>query len=97
LSSLFISILLSVLIFYVFVSLSSVSPSWCCKTHILGIHIANTQQAWVAEPFSKWGGTSARQKNYRQFCGVSWQLWRHKHWNITPLPIHHMKVKITLF
>jgi len=24
-------------------------------------------QAWVAEPFSKWGGTNARQKNYRRF------------------------------
>jgi len=23
--------------------------------------------AWVAEPFSKWGGTSARQKSYRKF------------------------------
>jgi len=22
---------------------------------------------WVAEPFSKWGGTSARQKNYTKF------------------------------
>jgi len=23
--------------------------------------------AWVAEPFSKWGGTSARHKNYIKF------------------------------
>jgi len=25
-------------------------------------------------------------------CGLNWQLWRHKHWNMTLLPIHHMRV-----
>jgi len=29
-------------------------------------------QAWVAEPFSKWRGTSARQKNYRKFLWFEW-------------------------
>jgi len=29
------------------------------------------------------------QKN---FCGLKWQLWRRKHWNMTSLPIHHIKV-----
>jgi len=24
-------------------------------------------RSWVAEPFSKWGGTTARQINYRRF------------------------------
>ena len=40
----FIFILLSVLIFYVSVSLSSVSPSSRCETLILGVHISNNQQ-----------------------------------------------------
>jgi len=30
--------------------------------------------AWVAEPFSKWGATSARQKNIKHFCDLNWQL-----------------------
>jgi len=30
--------------------------------------------AWVAELFSKWGGTSARQKNYKFFGILNWQL-----------------------
>jgi len=38
------------------------------------------------------GGTSACQKNYRKCCGLNWQLWRHKHWNMTSLPMHHTKV-----
>ena len=34
--------------------------------------------------FSKWGGTSARWKEFiANFCGLNWQLWRHKHWNMT--------------
>jgi len=32
------------------------------------------RQSWVAEPFSKWGGTSARQKAIENFCGLNWQL-----------------------
>jgi len=43
-------------------------------------------------PFSKWGGTNARQKTIEDLCNLNWQLWRHKHWNMTSLPIHHMKV-----
>jgi len=34
--------------------------------------------AWVPEVFSKWGGTSARQKNYK-ICDLNWQLLHHKH------------------
>jgi len=44
-------------------------------------------QAWVEEPVSKWGGTSARRKTIEHFCGLNWQLWRHKHWNMTSLHI----------
>jgi len=29
---------------------------------------------WVAEPFSKWGGTSARQKTIESVCDLNWQL-----------------------
>ena len=43
------------------------------------------QWPWVAEPFSKWGGTSDRQKSIENFCGLNWQLWRQKHWNMTSL------------
>jgi len=43
----------------------------------------------------KVGGTSARQKIYRKYFGLNWQLWRHKHWNMTSLPIHRVKVQIT--
>jgi len=42
--------------------------------------------------FFKVGGTSARQKTIEHFCGLNWQQWRHKHWNMTSLSIHHMKV-----
>jgi len=31
-------------------------------------------------------------KVIQNFCGLNWQLWRHKHWNMTSIPIHHMKV-----
>jgi len=31
-------------------------------------------QAWVAEPFSTWGGTSDRQKSIQNFCDSKWQL-----------------------
>jgi len=31
-------------------------------------------------------------KNIVAICGLNGQLWRHKHWNMTPLHIHHMKV-----
>ena len=44
------------------------------------------------ETFFKVGGTSAREKSIENFCGLNWQLWRHKHWNIASLPIHHVKV-----
>jgi len=40
--------------------------------------------AWVPEVFSKWGGTSARQKT-RKSCDLNWQLLHHKHWNMTSL------------
>jgi len=29
--------------------------------------------------FFKVGGTSARWKTIENFCGLNWQLWRHKH------------------
>jgi len=47
--------------------------------------------------FLKVGGTSARWTTIENFCGLNWQLWRHKHWNVTSLPIHLVKVQITLF
>jgi len=34
---------------------------------------------WVAEPFSKWGEKSARQKIIENFCGVNRQMGRHQH------------------
>jgi len=49
-------------------------------------------RAWVAEPFSKWGAQVHVKKTMESFFGVNWQLWRHKHWNMTSLPMHHMKV-----
>jgi len=45
---------------------------------------------WVAEPFSKWGSTSAGWRTIEHFCGLHWQLWRHKHWSIASLPIQRM-------
>jgi len=48
--------------------------------------------AWVAELFCKVGGTSARQKTIENVYGLNRQLWRHKHWNMTSLPIPHMKI-----
>jgi len=48
--------------------------------------------------FFKVGGHNWTLKwNYSKFCGLNRQLWRHKHWNMTSLHIHHIKVKITLF
>ena len=41
--------------------------------------------SWVAEPFLKWG-KGARQKDWRIAKGFNWQLWRHKHWNMTYTP-----------
>ena len=39
------------------------------------------------------GGVQVHVKKiYSKFCGLNWQLWRHKHWNMTSLHIHHMKV-----
>jgi len=35
--------------------------------------------------FFKVGGPSARQKTIENFCGLNWQQWRHKHWNMTSL------------
>jgi len=32
------------------------------------------------------------KKAIEKSCGLNWQLWRHKHWNMTSLPIHHTKV-----
>jgi len=43
--------------------------------------------------FFKVGGNKCTLKrNYSKFCGLNWQLWRHKHWKMTSLHIHHMKV-----
>jgi len=30
------------------------------------------------------------KKTIEKFCALNWQLWRHKHWNMTSLPIHHI-------
>jgi len=46
----------------------------------------------VAEPFSKWGRHKCMPKTIDNFCVLNWQLWRHKHWNITSLPIRHVNV-----
>jgi len=50
-----------------------------CETFALQV-----AHAWVAELFSKWGDTSARQKNWKMFviwignCVVtSTEIWRH--------------------
>ena len=50
-------------------------------------------RSWVAEPFLKWGGTSARQKTVENFCGLNWQ-WRHKYWNIAYTPREGLKYTI---
>jgi len=43
--------------------------------------------------FFKVGGHKRTfKRNYSKFCGLNWQLWRHKHWYLTSLHIHHMKV-----
>jgi len=39
---------------------------------------------WVAEPFSK-GGDRWSSKSVENFCGLNWQLWRHKLWNMMSL------------
>jgi len=40
----------------------------------LSYHHFHTPRAWVAEPFSKWGGTNNLQKSTENFCGLHWQL-----------------------
>jgi len=43
--------------------------------------------------FFKVGGHKCTLKSTdSRFCGLNWQLWRHKHWNMTSLYLHHMKV-----
>jgi len=43
--------------------------------------------------FFKVGGHKSKLKiNYSKVCGLNWQLWRHRRWNMTSLHIHHMKV-----
>ena len=42
--------------------------------------------------FFKVGGTSSSKKTIEKFCGLNWQLWRYKHWNMASSPVHHMKV-----
>ena len=43
--------------------------------------------------FFKVGGHKCTLKrNYNKFCGLNWQLWRHRHWSMMSLPVHHMKV-----
>jgi len=48
-------------------------------------HCVQCNHTWMAKPFSKCGGTSASQKTIDNFCGLNWQLWRHKHWYMTSL------------
>jgi len=40
--------------------------------------------ALVGELFSKWGA-QVHVKETRKFCNLNWQLWHHKHWNMTSL------------
>jgi len=42
--------------------------------------------------FQSGGAQVHVEKNYSKFCGLNWQLWRHKHSNMTSLPIYLMKV-----
>jgi len=28
------------------------------------------------------GGHKSTSKTMEHFCGLAWQLWRHKHWNV---------------
>jgi len=53
---------------------------------------SSSQPSMSGGIFFKVGGTSARQKTIDNFCGLNWQLWRHKNWNMTSLPTHLMKV-----
>jgi len=53
---------------------------------------ANTWNHGWWNLFQSGGGASARHKTLQHFCGLNWQLWCHRHWNMTSLPIHHMKV-----
>jgi len=39
------------------------------------------------------GGAQVHVKNtIEKSCGFIWQVWRHKHWNMTSSPMHHAKV-----
>jgi len=54
--------------------------------------------AWVAEPFSKWEGTSARQKNYSKFlvfelATVTPQALKYDVIKYTPYEFHHMELR----
>ena len=41
--------------------------------------------------FFKVEGHKSTSKTIEYFCDLNWQLWRHKYWNMTSLPIHHMQ------
>jgi len=34
------------------------------------------------------------KKIIANFCGLNWQLWRHKHWNMMSSQIHHTNTKV---
>jgi len=42
--------------------------------------------------FCEVGGKVHVKTTIQNFCGLIWLLWRHRLWNIMPLPVHHMKV-----
>jgi len=44
------------------------------------------------ELFQSGGAQMHVKKTIEHFCSFNWQPWRHRHWNMTSLPIHHMKV-----
>jgi len=56
------------------------------KCETFAVQVADAR---VAELFSKWGA-QVHVKKLENFCDLIWQLWRHKHWNMTSLTFFSM-------
>jgi len=62
-------------------------------THMVGVVTWQAQYRHGWRNLFQSGGTQVHvKKNYSKSCGLNWQLWCHKHWNMTSLHIHHIKV-----
>jgi len=58
----------------------------CISAHTTLWHQETKQEAHGGRNIFQSGEAQMEiQKGIENFCGLNWQLWRHKHWNITSL------------